>query len=136
MSDDKELMSQLRNKYPDAYGKTDPGDPITLSQIIIQSYRIAHEKGWHSPSKTFVESVMLIVTELSEAVEEYRAGRDERELYYGEDGKPEGIPAELADAVIRIADLVGALDIDLEQAIVEKMAYNQTRPFRHGGKRA
>lgn len=34
---------------------------------------------------------------------------------------------ELADAVIRIADLCGHLGIDLEAAIDLKMAYNETR---------
>lgn len=48
----------------------------------------------------------------------------------GSDGKPEGFPVELADAVIRqvikdklarIADLCGQLDIDLEQVIKDKL---------------
>ena len=39
---------------------------------------------------------------------------------------------ELADAVIRIAHLCGAVDIDLEARIVEKLAYNATRPYKHG----
>lgn len=46
--------------------------------------------------------------------------------------KPEGVAVELADAVIRIADLCGHLGIDLEAAIDLKMAYNETRPFKHG----
>lgn len=48
------------------------------------------------------------------------------------DGKPEGIAVELADAVIRIADLCGALGIDLEEVIAKKMGYNESRPYRHG----
>ena len=50
-------------------------------------------------------------------------------------GKPEGVASELADTVIRIADMCGALGIDLEAAIVAKVAYNAGRPYRHGGKR-
>ncbi len=50
--------------------------------------------------------------------------------------KPCGIPSELADVAIRLADLAGALGIDLEQAIIEKHRYNRTRAYRHGGKRA
>lgn len=46
--------------------------------------------------------------------------------------KPEGVAVELADAVIRIADLCGHLGIDLEAAIALKMDYNETRPFKHG----
>ncbi len=39
---------------------------------------------------------------------------------------------ELADAVIRIADLCGHLGIDLDAVIEEKMAYNADRPYKHG----
>ena len=46
--------------------------------------------------------------------------------------KPEGVSIELADAVIRIADLCGQMGIDLETAIILKMDYNKSRPFKHG----
>lgn len=49
--------------------------------------------------------------------------------------KPEGIPSELADIVIRVADLCGFYGIDLEAAIKEKMQYNASRPYKHGGKK-
>lgn len=49
-----------------------------------------------------------------------------------EDGKPEGVPAELADIVIRVFDMAKAYGIDLADAIEEKMAYNMTRPHKHG----
>lgn len=48
--------------------------------------------------------------------------------------KPEGIPSEMADIVIRVFDYCGYAGIDLEKAIAEKMEYNRTRPFKHGGK--
>lgn len=48
--------------------------------------------------------------------------------------KPEGVAVELADAVIRIADLCGHLGIDLEEVIEIKMAYNEGRPYKHGKK--
>jgi len=49
--------------------------------------------------------------------------------------KPEGIPTELADIVIRVMDYCGHEGIDLEKAILEKHEYNKTRPFKHGGKK-
>ena len=41
----------------------------------------------------------LIHSELSEALEEYRNGREPTEVYTGNNGKPEGIPIELADVI-------------------------------------
>lgn len=38
------------------------------------------------------------------------------------------IEVELADAVIRIADLAGALGLDLGGAIAEKIRFNEHRP--------
>ena len=66
-------------------------------------------------------------TELSEAFEEYRHGRGLNETYYENGTKPCGIPSELADVVIRI--------FDLEKIILEKMEYNETRPYKHGDKK-
>lgn len=50
-------------------------------------------------------------------------------------GKPEGFPSELADVIIRVADLAERLGIDLEHEIQLKYDYNQTREKMHGGKR-
>lgn len=60
----------------------------------------------------------------------FQFGHEDRCQHRGK--KPEGVAVELADAVIRIADLCGHLGIDLEAAIDLKMAYNETRPFKHG----
>jgi NTP pyrophosphatase (non-canonical NTP hydrolase) len=48
--------------------------------------------------------------------------------------KPEGIPSELADAIIRILDIAAFHGIDIAHAVADKMAYNETRPYRHGNK--
>jgi hypothetical protein len=49
--------------------------------------------------------------------------------------KPCGIPSELADIVIRVLHFSGKHGIDIEKAVVEKMAYNESRPYLHGGKK-
>lgn len=79
------------------------------------------------------EKLALIHGEISEALECYR---DDQLYEYEENGKPEGFGVELADAVIRILDLAGALGIDLQDAMEKKHAYNAARPERHGGKLA
>lgn len=85
---------------------------------------------------TVPEKLVLIHSEVSEALEEYRtlpAGvLRQGETHAG--GKPVGFDSELADVVIRVFDLAESLGIDIERAILAKHAYNITRPHRHGGK--
>lgn len=80
---------------------------------------------------TIAMKLALIHAEISEALEEIRKNKAPTEIYT-EGHKPEGFPVELADAVIRIGDLCGWLGIDLEAAIIRKMAYNKSRPHKHG----
>ena len=42
---------------------------------------------------------------------------------------------EIADSIIRLLDLCGKLNIDNENHIKLKMAYNETRGFKYGGKK-
>lgn len=91
------------------------------------------ELGPEMPTNKINEKLLLIHTEISEAVEELRSGQIPGITRYREsDGKPEGLPAELADAVIRVFDLAVALGIDIDRVIDEKMQYNSTRPNKHG----
>lgn len=39
---------------------------------------------------------------------------------------------ELADLILRIADIAGFMRIDLGRAVLAKMAYNAKRPHKHG----
>lgn len=109
--------------------------PPTLNDMSIEIHSLAREKGWWPENQNIPEKICMIHTELSEAVDEYRKGKGVR-VYYGESGKPEGMPVELADAMIRIMDLAGYLGIDLEKVINLKHEYNQSRAYRHGGKLA
>jgi len=82
---------------------------------------------WHDPETgepvgTVPEKIALIHSEISEALE-----ADRKSLM--DDHLPDrpGVEVELADAVIRIFDLAGALSLDLGGAVAEKLAYNQER---------
>lgn len=107
---------------------------MKLDDLIRQAHATAEQKGWWDRAPNIPEKLALIHSELSEALEEYRKGGDLAQWSIGQ--KPEGFVVELADAVIRIADLCGYLGLPLTLAVREKMKYNKTRAYRHGGKRA
>ena len=115
-------------------------DDITIGELCAEAHETAKSKGWWEedlPGLDFGMKMALLHSEVSEALEEYRDGHSLSEIYYREsDGKPEGIPVELADVIIRICDLVGKHDLPLLRALREKLAFNKTRPHRHGGKLA
>lgn len=67
-------------------------------------HALAVEKGWWRDLRPAEDTFVMIHCELSEAVDEYRNGHGLTEIYYGEGEKPEGVPIELADAVIRLLD--------------------------------
>jgi hypothetical protein len=195
---------------------------VSLSPLAIEIHTTACEKGWWDVSgpegkipvrdpflpklhtRNFGEIIMLAVSELAEALECYRTGKPVTEVWI-ENGKPEGFPIEIADAVIRLLDnlvaagplvpvtedqvllmlnvrqsdnvpeqllritsnlcdayyycsqgtqpndqytpdkLLGRIvatiiifchhhGIDVLSAVIQKMKYNASRPYRHGGK--
>lgn len=123
----------------------------TLDQIITESAACAAEKGWDDEPRSANDDLLLIHSEVSEATEELRMYRAPDEIYYeGNLGtardplsadmrpgvaKPCGVPTELADVVIRCCHMAKRHGIDLVQAVNLKLAYNRTRPRRHGGKK-
>jgi NTP pyrophosphatase (non-canonical NTP hydrolase) len=69
------------------------------------------------------EKLVLIHSEISEALEGYRKGLLDDKLPHRQ-----ALEVELADAIIRIMDLAGALNLDTAGAIIEKMDFNARRP--------
>ena len=103
-----------------------------LNDLAREINNNAHIHGWWDKPREFPENAALFHSEISEALEEYRNNRGM--FYFCENGKPEGVAVELADCVIRILDWCAEEGIDIDRIIREKMRYNKTRPYRHGGK--
>ena len=100
--------------------------------------RNAHLANWQG------NKLMLIVSEVVEAHDEIRNGRAADETYYPTEGKevgnlrgpfkPEGVPSEIADVVIRCFDFAYTEGFDLAGIIAEKLVYNASRERLHGKK--
>lgn len=147
---DKTLLGEMRAYWfsiPITFKEHEVSEKIRqgVKDLQERSHNLSAEKGFWTdeagvdmrtyPTKSWVpEKLMLMVTELAEAMEDYRAGRDLKAVTFRPDGKPEGFPTELADGVIRILDLAEALGIDLADVIEIKHRYNTSRPWKHGGK--
>jgi len=130
----------------------------TLNVLRDEVYENARVHGFHDVERTVGDSLMLITTEVSEAFEAYREGSRPAEMFYecknpkgdcdhdrssrcypddGSDAclhKPVGVPSEIADVIIRCLDFCGEHGIDIERVVLEKMEFNRSRPFKHGGK--
>lgn len=101
-----------------------------INDLADRCHKTAVEHGFYETFDVPVK-LALIHSEVSEALEDYRTGHMERLTV---DGRPVGFPSELADIVIRVFDLAAHLKINIEQEILDKMDYNETRSYRHGGK--
>ena len=148
--EDEELLDKLTGIIEGAIRTSEehvrPGDPVpslVLSLgVVTDLLKVLRLAKIHSHANR----LLLIVSEVVEAHDELRSGRAVDETWYAEgenvtiDGpfvhvnKPEGVPSELADTVIRAFDFADNAGIDLAAVIAEKDAYNATRPYRHGRK--
>ena len=106
---------------------------MTLRQLIKNAHTNAHNKGFYKTrnclksigciplSGNTTAQIMLVVTELSEAVEALR-----------HDDIP-NFQEEIADTFIRLFDMCGALGMEnLEEIILRKMEINANREEKHG----
>lgn len=115
---------------------------MDLTILQTQAYDIARASGFYDPLDhplpdevrrlQIVQHLSMIASEVSEAINEIRDGANPRTVTYDVNLKPEGLPVELADIVLRTFSLAADLGIDLPTVIVDKIDYNRSRPRLHG----
>lgn len=136
----------------------------SLNELAGEIHENAINHGWWDEERGLPEIIALCHSELSEALEEYRAGRpmiyfpcnaggvcceEDKSASCGsrpynpddpearcsvQSKKPEGIAVEMVDCAIRILDYLAHEGLNIDDIMARKMAYNKTRPYRHGGK--
>ena len=128
---------------------------MNIKEISMEIYENNKAKGFWDNERNVGEMLMLVTSELSEALEADRKGKEANiaEFDY-EMQNPSITPAieenafknafennikdsfedEMADAAIRIFDICFGLGIDIEFHIEQKLRYNKLRAHMHGKK--
>lgn len=128
---------------------------MTLNSLSKEIYEANKAKGFWDTERNFGELLMLVTSELGEALEAHRHGCFARKdafkealssqmnspIYTDDVGIvnklfkeyiKDSVEDEIADAIIRLFDLAGGLGIDLDFHVNGKLAFNASRPIRHG----
>jgi len=129
-----------------------------MKNLIARAHGTAKEKGFWDTERNVSEMLMLVVSELAEAQEALRKNQyaekavadglmhdiqlqytdEEFQMNIGirkslfEEKIKSTFEDEIADVAIRLFDLCGGMNIDLEKHIELKMKYNSMRGYKHG----
>ena len=109
-----------------------------LNELAEEIYQNNKEKGFWDKERNVGEMLMLVTSELGEAMEAHRKGRFANLEAYEEfsedfeDAIKDTFEDEIADSVIRLLDMCGGIGIDIDTHIKLKLEYNKTRERLHG----
>lgn len=101
---------------------------LKIREITNLCHSLATKSGWWNDVDInnpyiFATKLCLVHSELSEAMEGHRKNLMDDHLPHRS-----MVEVELADVLIRVFDLAGAMNLDLGGAMQEKLEYNQNRP--------
>lgn len=123
---------------------------MQLKPLSQEIHALNKAKGFWDQPRNKGELLMLVVSELGEALEADRKGRwaSQRQFDLERQASPfhetsatrdafelhikDTFEDEIADAVIRLLDMAEGLGIDLDWHIRTKIEYNKTRERLHG----
>lgn len=111
-----------------------------LNELAKEILAINEANGWGDKPHEVGTNLMLIVSELAEAMEADR--RHDYACVDNYDGSTEAfkqcikdsVEDEIADTIIRCLDFCARRGIDIDFHVRAKLEYNKTRGYHHGGK--
>lgn len=122
-----------------------PTTSMTITSFVAEAHANAVKKGFWDDNRELGTTLMLIVSELGEALEADRVhyyssslprqvsdcSSEKEFITHFEQYTKDTFQDEIADTFIRLADLCGQSGIDIEAYIKAKMSYNALRPYKH-----
>ena len=84
---------------------------MILADLQKEAHAIAKDHGWWDEERTFGDCIADVHSKLSKALEAYRVGNLKGHVF--------GVASELADVVIRVADMAEHYGVDLERVVIE-----------------
>ena len=69
-----------------------------IEEAVVACHFNAVEKQWWTPGPTFPEALMLVVSELAEALEDFRGNMEPQHIQETTTGKPIGIPVKSSNS--------------------------------------
>lgn len=128
---------------------------MNLTDLSKEFHERSKQKGFDVSKENVGQTLMLVVTELGEAMQADRSDRyadletfencmdadDIDNLSWAayakhtfEENIKDTFEDEIADTIIRLLDLCGAKNIDIQRHIDLKIEYNKGREHKHGKK--
>lgn len=123
-------LGPTRRTYADYYAGSERLEDL---ESLVLAYMDRQE--FDRPCReTMPRYLMLVISELAEALEEMRSGQ--WELTVQSDGQkriePRGFGIEIAQALIRLLHITSAMGLEVRDLIALTMAYSEGRPKKHG----
>jgi NTP pyrophosphatase (non-canonical NTP hydrolase) len=98
---------------------------MNINELTQRMHQFVKEKGWYDPSSPRPQTPKNLATSLSieaaEILEHFQWVEDSPD--------PAGLASELADVTLYLLQLASISNIDLEKAVLEKLAVNHDRQW-------
>jgi 8-oxo-dGTP diphosphatase len=98
---------------------------MTIEELTTLMHQFVQSKGWYEPDSPKIQSPRNLATSLSIEAAEVLEHFQWREEATNQDE----LAGELADVALYLLQLASVTGINLEQAILTKLAANQTRQW-------